>query len=55
MERIRDLNRYQKGILILLAVSLVVFTAVYIVASNRVGFAYQNTILLPSEEDGATL
>ena len=55
MERIRDLNRYQKGILILLVVSLVVFTAVYIVVSNRVGFEYQNTILIPSEEDGATL
>ena len=55
MERIRELNRYQKGILILLAVSLVVFTAVYIVASNRMGFAYQNTILIPSDEDGATV
>lgn len=55
MERIKELDRYQKGILLLLAVMLVVFLVVYSVVSSRVGFLYQDEILVPSEENGSTI
>lgn len=55
MERINDLNRYQKGILLLLVAMLVIFGVVYSVVSSRVGFLYMDKILLPSEENGNTV
>lgn len=55
MERIKALNRYQKGLLLVLAVMLVVFTAAYAVASARVGFLYMDEILMPREEGGNTV
>ena len=50
MERIKNLNLYQKGILILLAVMLVAFTVAYSVVTSRVGYAYKDAILIPNEE-----
>lgn len=55
MERFRDLNRYQKGILILLAVMLAVFTVLYTVTFSRVGYLYADHILVPHEENGMTI
>lgn len=55
MERINALDQYQKGILLVLVVMLVVFTIAYAVASARVGFLYLDKILLPHEEDGNTV
>lgn len=55
MERIRNLSRYQKGVLIFTAVMVLVFTVAYFVVSARVGFAYHDTILLPEEENGTTV
>lgn len=55
MERIKALNRYQKGILLLLVVIMLVFTAVYPAVISRVGFAYRDAILIPSEEHGDTI
>ena len=55
MERIKDLNRYQKGLLLLLSTMIVVFGVIYAVASSKVGFLYKDVILLPSEVSGATL
>lgn len=55
MERIRALNRYQKGVLLLTAVMVLVFTAAYFVTTSHVGFMYKDTILLPGEENGSTV
>lgn len=54
MERIKGLNRYQRIIVILLAVMLVGFTVLYAVTYSRLGFAYAEHILVPSEENGTT-
>lgn len=55
MERIRNLNRYQKALLAVLTLMALVFGAVYHVVSSRVGYLYENTILLPSEQGGNQL
>ena len=55
MERINHLNRYQKTLLIVLTVMALVFGVVYHVISSRVGYLYENTILLPSEQGGDRL
>ena len=55
MKRIIALDRYQKGILLVLAAMLVVFTVAYAVVSSRVGFLYWDEIPLPREENGNTI
>lgn len=55
MERIRNLDRYQKGILIVLLVMLVVFAAVYYVTISQEGFLYNEAILVPGEANGSTV
>ena len=55
MERIRQLNWYQKGILILLAAMALVFAVIYRVSIARVGFLYEDKIFVPSEENGVTV
>lgn len=55
MERIKELNRYQKFILILSAAMALAFTAVYIMTVSRVGFEYRGEIFVPREEDGGTV
>ena len=55
MKRIKALNRYQKGILIVLAAMIVVFCMVYSIATSKVGFLYENAILQPSQQDGNTV
>lgn len=55
MQRIKELNRYQKGLLLLLCTMIVIFGVIYAVASSKVGFLYKDVILLPSEVNGATL
>lgn len=55
MERIKELDRYQKGLLVLLAVLAVAFCVIYSVVSSRVGVLYHDKILLPSEENGITV
>ena len=51
-QRIRELNRFQKAILILLAVIAVLFSVVYIREKSRSGYVYNNTILIRNEENG---
>lgn len=53
MERIRALNGYQKGVLVVLLAMILVFTILYPISINRVGYLYNETILVPSEQDGA--
>ena len=55
MERIRQLDWYQKGILILLLAMALVFAVIYRMSIARVGFLYQDKIFAPSEENGATV
>lgn len=55
MRRIHSLNLYQKGILLLLAALILVFAVVYGVVSARIGYAYHDSILVPSEENGTTV
>lgn len=55
MERIRNLNRYQKGILIILIAMVLVFTVIYAITTSREGYLYENAILRPSEENGNTV
>lgn len=50
MERIKKLNRYQKGILIVLMAMALVFGVVYSMVSSLVGFSYQD-VILPFRED----
>ena len=55
MDRIRELNRYQKVILLILLALLVVFGIVYIWAASQKGYAYKEEIFLPSYENGNTV
>ena len=55
MKRFKGLGRYQKGVLLFMAVMVPVFAALYAVTIARVGFAYGNTILVPDHEDGNTV
>ena len=53
MNRFKKLHRYPRAILILLAAMTLVFTALYLAASARKGFLYQDALLLPKQtEDG---
>ena len=54
MERIKELNRYQRIVLILLAVMLAGFAILYAVTYSRVGYAYADHIFIPGEENGNT-
>ncbi len=55
MEKIKNLNHYQKGVLILMIVMAIIFWAVYSTTISRVGFEYKDTILIPSQENGNTV
>ena len=55
MGRFKELDRYQKGILLLLVAMIVVFGVAYSVVSCRVGFLYMDKILQPIEENGNTV
>ena len=55
MARIRQLDWYQRGILLLLLALALVFAVIYRVRIARVGFLYQDKIFVPSEENGVTV
>lgn len=52
MERIKNLDRYQKGILLLLIAMTVVFCVMYAVVTSRVGFLFKDVILEPTTDNG---
>ena len=55
LKRIKSLNRYQKGVLLVMAAMVLVFTAAYAVVISREGIAYHNGALLVADrEDGVT-
>lgn len=55
MDRIRSLNRYQQGILMIMIAMALFFAVMYPVTIGRVGFEYKNAILVPHQEDGGTV
>lgn len=55
MERIRNLNRYQKGILILMLAMILIFGVLYVLTTSRVGYEYQDRIFVPNDENGSTI
>lgn len=55
MQRVKELNRYQKTVLILSAALAVLFAVIYAAAAFRVGYVYQGSILVPHEENGSTI
>ena len=55
MERFKTLNIFQKGILFLLAAMILIFSAAYPYVISRKGFLYQDTILVPRQENGETI
>ena len=52
MDRIRKLDIYQKAIIIVLLVMLLVFCVIYFVVTGREGFRYMDTILVPTTQEG---
>lgn len=55
MDRIKELGRYQKILLLLMAVMILAFTVIYPIVTALSGFLYEDTILVPAEEDGGTV
>lgn len=52
MNRIKSLNRYQKGILILMIAMAMIFGVVYAVVTSRTGILYEGSILEFSADNG---
>lgn len=55
MQRMRELNNYQKGVLLVMAVLTLLFAVIYPKTIARVGFRYNDAILVPSEANGSTV
>ena len=55
MRRIKSLGRYQKAILLIVAVMVLVFTVVYAVTIAREGFLYKGKILVPEQKNSNTV
>lgn len=52
MERIKKLNIYQRGILIFMMASSLIFAVIYYTTTSRIGYKYNDAILVPTEENG---
>jgi len=55
MERIKNLKRHPKRILIILTVMVVWFTVSYCISASQVGYAHLGFIFQPKEENGNTV
>ena len=55
MKRIRNLELYQKSLLVFIIGMAAVFTVLYLITLTREGFAYMDTILVPAYENDYTL
>jgi hypothetical protein len=55
MERIRELTSYQKFILIILVLLVLGFGVLYGITTSRVGYEYEDSILVPTKEGGNTV
>ena len=52
MERIKSLNGYQKGLLIFMIVMTLLFAIIYPIRISKVGYRYNDAILVPTQENG---
>ena len=52
MDKIRELNGYQKAILLLMIVMTIAFCVIYGFAGGKTGFLYQDKVLVFSNENG---
>lgn len=57
MKRFKSLDGFQKGVLLFMAIMILSFAVVYYIptATSKEGFAYEGTILVPSQENGSTV
>ena len=55
MEKIKSLNRYQKGILLCMLVMSLLFAVIYPKTISKVGYWYNDVILVPIQENGNTV
>ena len=55
MKKIKNLNFYQKGILIFMIVMILIFAVIYPKTISKVGYRYHDTILVPTLENGKTI
>lgn len=55
MERIKNLNSCQKSIILLMILMSVIFAVIYPMTISRVGYLYNDTILVPKDENGTTV
>jgi len=52
MKRMKGLDNYQKGILIFMTAMALIFAVIYHMTISRVGYRYNDAILVPIEENG---
>lgn len=52
MEKIKNLNFYQKSVLIFMIVMILIFAVIYPKTISRVGYRYHDAILVPTQENG---
>lgn len=55
MQRFKELNGYQKFILVVMAAMVLVFTILYPVFTSRMGFAYKDTVMVQRQEGDNTV
>ena len=55
MERIKNLNLYQKGVLVFMIIISLVFSVIYARTISQVGFDYTDKIFVPSQDEGSTV
>lgn len=55
MERIKNLNGYQKALIIIMIVAVMVFSIIYPKTVSRVGFRYNNEIFVPAVNDDSSI
>lgn len=55
MEKIKNLNPYQKGVLIVMTAMALVFAVIYSMTISKVGFEYKDAVFVPCQENGSTV
>lgn len=55
MERIKSLNSYQKGVLMFMIAMALIFAVIYPKTISKVGYKYNDAILVPTQENGNTV
>lgn len=53
MKKFKSIDLFQKIVLLIVTIMVIVFTIIYVVASSKEGFLYREKILVPHEENGS--